>query len=788
MARRPKTTTASPDPLAELRKNIENLDSIEQALGVGAKAAVEAPPSMPPPLPPGKKKGSVKPPPLTGAVQPPPLREAALPPLESAPWRPADFLCPEMPPPLPDPGDNPFSEQPETRMPRAAAPEEKVDYFRGIVKAKSEALARAKSLYGARVEESQRLREVIDALNGQLCRIAPLQSLPKEIDALKEQLADAERRADRVDDVEGELEATAQRCVDLEQALETFEIKLLKLQGQLKAEKQATAAADEACEELRAEGEKKGARIAELEANVSAQEEELEAFERLKADYAAIEAKLAAIEAQMALREAMQKKLEGDLDALNDRLRQEKADYERSLAQQERSSAEALDAQEHQLDERRARELEAQHERYQSECRALQGQLDVANDQLRLSREEGEKLVVEKEEMRQKFLRKLSEQKKELMAHETEALAQAEAQRQTEVAELQASLDAAKKDAARRLNEQEARLKQAFADDLELERKQQHEREQTLSEQYENELKVVEESLARAQEGADKARADLDAARADLSKAEVEASQELARQERELTRQKEAALEEVEARHRTALAALQKRHREDLDMAFDAKAAVEASLKESRENQEKANAEVETYGAQCDALQAELDKARAEQATLAEALKAARSRAASLEVKVQQESQSSAEQGRALETMKAEVELLREKLETSRQASAALRQENRRLQQEATSQMQQARSQASQAEDSLSEIQEKAQQLEQKNGQLSRRVDLLLKELAEARHAAPSEEAAQALEREVSARKAAESRARDLEKALTLATQTLREAAKAGMLPQPKGR
>lgn len=765
MARRPKTTGASSDPLAELRKNIENLDSIEQAMGVGASKTEAAP--LPPPLPRGKKKG-----------EPQPL------PQDNASWRPADFLCPEMPPPLPDPGDNPFAEQPETRMPRAAAPEEKVDFFRGIVKAKSEALARAKSLYGARVAESKRLREVIEALNGQLSRVAPLQSLPRELDALRKQIVDAERRADRVDEVEGELEATAQRCVDLEQAIETFEVKLLKLQGQLKNEKQATAAANEACDRLQAVVEEKDAKIGGLEAVLSEREEALQAFDRLKADFATIEAKLASTEAQVALREAMQKKLEGDLEALNAQLRQEKADYEQVLAQQQRSSAEALDAQEHQLDQKRLQELEDQREHYQAECRALQGQLDVANGQLQLSREESERLVVEKEETRQKLLRKMADLKKELAEQQAEALAQAEAQRQADVSDLQKSLEVAKREASRRLAEQETRLRQAFEEDLSLEHKQQQEREQTLSEQYENEIKVLETSLAKAQEGADKARAELDVVREAMKQASAEASQKLALQKKELLHQKAEAIEENEARHQAAMEGVHLQHRADLEAALDAKAAAEAALADVRASLDQANAEVESWSLQCDALQADLAKAKADQAMLDEALKAARTRAASLEVKAQQDSQSSAEQERALDSLKAELSMLREKLETSRQASAALRQENRRLQQEASSQMQQARSQASQVEDSLSDVQEKAKQLELRNGQLQRRIDALTKELGESR-AASSEEATQALEREVSARKAAESRARDLEKALTLATQTLREAAKAGMTAPP---
>ena len=69
-----------------------------------------------------------------------------------------------------------------------------------------------------------------------------------------------------------------------------------------------------------------------------------------------------------------------------------------------------------------------------------------------------------------------------------------------------------------------------------------------------------------------------------------------------------------------------------------------------------------------------------------------------------------------------------------------------------------------------------------KNAALQRKVTSLQTELDEAKSKG-SEEATQALEREVSARKAAESRARELEKALTLATQALRDAAKAGLAP-----
>ncbi|MDR0966058.1 MAG: hypothetical protein LBM75_06095 [Myxococcales bacterium] len=752
MARRPKTASSpAPDPLAELRKNLENLDSIEEALGVATKgteaiAPAPKPPPLPPSLPPQLPVSSAPPPSLSSQA---PIKAAA------AAFRPSDFLCPELPPPLPEPGDNPFGEQPETRMPRAAAPEEKVDFFRGVVKTKTEALARAKSLYGARVEESKRLREVIDALNAQLARIAPLQSLPKELDVLRGQLAEAELQAERVDEAESALDAMARRCVDLEQAIETFEIKLLKLQSQLKSEKQATNELSESNAQLQSALSDRDAHVGELETQLDEKEVELQAFVRLQADFAALEAKLAATEAQMELREAIQKKLEGDLDAAAAQLRQEKIDHEQQLSLQQRSSAQALSDQESRLDEARSRELEARRAQHEADCRVLQSRLDEGNAQLQLAREESEKLVVEREALREELTCQMSAQKKEAADQLAEALAQAEARRQAELAELQKALDVAKKEMARKLSEREQQLRQEFEEDMDLERRQGHEREQTLSEQYENEIKVLEAHLAKAQESLDKSRTELDATRDAVKQAEAGAIQKLALQRKELNQQNADVIAQAEAKHQQACVQL-----------------------------DQVNAELESSSAQNDALQAELVQVKAELTTLGEALTAARARASSLEIKTQQDSLSSAEQERALDSLKAELSLTREKLETSRQASAALRQENRRLQMEVSTQTQQARAQANQVEDSLSDAQEKARQFELKNGLLQRKLDSLTQELAESR-AATSVEATHALEREVSARKAAEARARDLEKALTLATQTLREAARAGMTAPP---
>src|SRR5271169_829779 len=79
----------------------------------------------------------------------------------------------QLPPPLPRPAGDPFSEPPEPRHPRGVALDEKLEFFRTVLKQKEETLARARALYEQRDLESARLREVALALHAQAEEVLP---------------------------------------------------------------------------------------------------------------------------------------------------------------------------------------------------------------------------------------------------------------------------------------------------------------------------------------------------------------------------------------------------------------------------------------------------------------------------------------------------------------------------------------------------------------------------------------------------------------------------------------
>src|SRR5208283_1868559 len=134
--------------------------------------AASALPAAPPPLPRGRPTGRTA---QTGAL--PTVGPAALHPAAQVPAA------------LPRPAGDPFAEPPEPRHSRGVALDEKLEFFRTVVKQKEETLARARALYEQRDLESARLREVAVALHAQAEEVLPLYARLRELPGQLEQLA-----------------------------------------------------------------------------------------------------------------------------------------------------------------------------------------------------------------------------------------------------------------------------------------------------------------------------------------------------------------------------------------------------------------------------------------------------------------------------------------------------------------------------------------------------------------------------------------------------------------------
>src|SRR4051812_47225221 len=108
------------------------MDGDEPLLEPGPSSIVPEPGAgAPPPLP----KGGGAPPPL-----PPKLPARAAKPAAPAPVAPVANLptsLPSIPIAIPKPDGDPFGEPPEARPPRSGSPDEKVEFFRQVVKQKS---------------------------------------------------------------------------------------------------------------------------------------------------------------------------------------------------------------------------------------------------------------------------------------------------------------------------------------------------------------------------------------------------------------------------------------------------------------------------------------------------------------------------------------------------------------------------------------------------------------------------------------------------------------------------
>src|SRR5262249_1029120 len=214
--------------------------------GAGArKSAPAGPQAGPPPVP-------------SGAAPPPlPRRAPAGAPRPTGPVQPAapgglGAVAPGPPPP-PRPSGDPFQEPPEPRPPRGIALDEKLEYFRSVLKLKEETLGRARAIYEQRDLEAARLREVAMALKGQLDEMLPqlgqLRYLPDRVAQLQAALGQERAGADGA---EAQASTFGQQVRssdadrrDLARALAEVEAELPTVRATLEEERLAKAAMDE---------------------------------------------------------------------------------------------------------------------------------------------------------------------------------------------------------------------------------------------------------------------------------------------------------------------------------------------------------------------------------------------------------------------------------------------------------------------------------------------------------------------------------------------------------------
>ncbi|HEX4621717.1 MAG TPA: hypothetical protein VH208_09140, partial [Myxococcaceae bacterium] len=260
------------DPLSDLRSSLDE----DEPFFPGPKPAGTAPatpppvqgapsagpPPVPPPLPrrPSGKSGIFPPAGRPSAVMPAQQSPAA----KSGPF-PAATPCGPVQPPVPVTpsggaritGD-PFKEPPEPRPPRSGSPEEKLEYFRAVLKSKEETLARGRQLFAERDAEAEKLRGMAGALKGQL------DDALKQLEEARAELSSNEE--DRKD-LSRALAETEAQVPMLKEQLEQSKAGHAALSAELAGAKEAVALAQERVSEL-------GARNSELGGDLEAIQEQ----------------------------------------------------------------------------------------------------------------------------------------------------------------------------------------------------------------------------------------------------------------------------------------------------------------------------------------------------------------------------------------------------------------------------------------------------------------------------------------------------------------------------------
>jgi chromosome segregation ATPase len=300
------SSTENPaDPLSDLRTSLdEDEPFLPNAPATPPPAAAGGPPALPPPLPrrPSGKTAAF------GAAG----KSGGFP---AAPARPSGVMQPVAPaapvPMTPSGGSraagDPFKEPPEPRPPRSGSPEDKLEYFRTVLKLKEETLARGRQLYAERDAEVEKLRALASAMKTQLD------------DTLKQ-----------LEEARLELKANEDDRKDLSQALAETEAQVPALKEQLEGEKSARAAvtaelagAKDALQNAQDRFSEVAAEKSEVEGNLEAVQEQYQVVsaenERLAPELEHLKEELAAVTAERSAAVAERDATKDDLEAANTR-------------------------------------------------------------------------------------------------------------------------------------------------------------------------------------------------------------------------------------------------------------------------------------------------------------------------------------------------------------------------------------------------------------------------------------------------------------------------------------
>jgi chromosome segregation ATPase len=303
-----------------------------------------------------------------------------------------------LPPPASRPAGDPFQEPAEPRLPRGL-PEEKLEYFRNVLKQKQETLARARELYAEREQEADQLREAARALQAQVeatfVELDRLKDFPSRLQEMEQQFewartrtAQAESRAEQAEARAAGLDTDFQAVVEdrksLSKALAEVEVQVPELTAKVEEERKARAAVAEELIELKEALKIAEEQVGELTANKSEAEGDLAAVteqyqtvssenERLSSelDRTSEELKTVAAERDAAIAERIEAR--DDVEALNARIQ----DLEQQVT--------AAGARAHEQARRSVQEAQEQarrsiHEAHEHSRRSLQEAESRAND------------------------------------------------------------------------------------------------------------------------------------------------------------------------------------------------------------------------------------------------------------------------------------------------------------------------------------------------------------------------------------------------------------------------
>ena len=369
-------------------------------------ASSEAQPIAPPSRPSG---GPPSPPPL-------PKRSAALR-APSTTAQPAFDNAVVLPSPVGRPTGDPFQEPAEPRLPRGL-PEEKLDYFRTVLKQKQETLARARAIYAERDAEVDQLRDAAQALRGQLqaalAELERLKDLPAKLDQISQQYERANARAEERESrlaladqkaagLEVDLQAAVEERKQLSKALAEVEIQVPELNDRLGLERKACAAAVAELAEVKASLQAVEEKLAEVSAAKFEAEGSLDAVneqyqtvsadnERLTSELEGAQEELKTAVAERDAAAAERDSQGGDLEALNARIEELEQEAKSARGRAEEQAARlAQQAQEQarreirQSQERTGRALE------QAQASAASSAAELEQARAQLSRLQGER-------------------------------------------------------------------------------------------------------------------------------------------------------------------------------------------------------------------------------------------------------------------------------------------------------------------------------------------------------------------------------------------------------------